>query len=201
MGAVEIKPGIYWVGAIDWAVRDFHGYITPNGTTYNNYLILDKHVTLVDTVKHDFSRIHHRQHPEPRGPREDRERRHQPHRERPCLEHRRDHGTGAERAIHITERGKKGLDRFFDTSRWKFRIVKTGRYAQHGHEDHHVPRNADAPLAGLHDELREGGQAPDQPGRLRPAPCVVGPVRRRVLRPVFACRPSNTRSGTTTPTS
>jgi flavorubredoxin len=28
--------------------------------------------------------------------------------------------------IHITERGKKGLDRFFDTSKWKFRIVKTG---------------------------------------------------------------------------
>ena len=55
MRATEIKPGIYWVGAIDWAVRDFHGYITPNGTSYNNYLILDKHVTLVDTVKHDFS--------------------------------------------------------------------------------------------------------------------------------------------------
>jgi flavorubredoxin len=55
MGAIEIKPGIYWVGAIDWAIRDFHGYITPNGTTYNNYLIRDKHVTLVDTVKHDFA--------------------------------------------------------------------------------------------------------------------------------------------------
>jgi len=55
MGAVEIKPGIFWVGAIDWAVRDFHGYVTPNGTTYNNYLILDRQITLVDTVKHDFS--------------------------------------------------------------------------------------------------------------------------------------------------
>ncbi len=54
MGAVQIKPGIYWVGAIDWAVRDFHGYITPNGTSYNNYLILDEQVTLIDTVKHDF---------------------------------------------------------------------------------------------------------------------------------------------------
>jgi flavorubredoxin len=54
MGAVEIKPGIYWIGAIDWAIRDFHGYVTPNGTTYNNYLILDRHVTLVDTVKHEF---------------------------------------------------------------------------------------------------------------------------------------------------
>ena len=55
MRTTEIKPGIHWVGAIDWAVRDFHGYVTPNGTTYNNYLILDTHVTLIDTVKHDFS--------------------------------------------------------------------------------------------------------------------------------------------------
>src|SRR5512136_744640 len=57
MKTVEIKPDIYWVGAIDWAVRDFHGYMTPNGTTYNNYLILDDKVTLLDTVKHDFSEI------------------------------------------------------------------------------------------------------------------------------------------------
>ena len=31
MKAVEIKPDIYWVGAIDWAIRDFHGYVVPNG--------------------------------------------------------------------------------------------------------------------------------------------------------------------------
>jgi len=36
MKTVEIKPDIYWVGVIDWAVRDFHGYVTPYGTTYNN---------------------------------------------------------------------------------------------------------------------------------------------------------------------
>jgi flavorubredoxin len=56
MKPVEIKPDIFWVGAIDWAVRDFHGYVTPNGTTYNNYLINDDQITLVDTVKSDFSR-------------------------------------------------------------------------------------------------------------------------------------------------
>ena len=38
MKAVEVKNRIYWVGAIDWAIRDFHGYETPRGTTYNNYL-------------------------------------------------------------------------------------------------------------------------------------------------------------------
>lgn len=52
MNTVEIKPDIYWVGGIDWDIRNFHGYITQRGTTYNAYLIMDKKITLVDTVKH-----------------------------------------------------------------------------------------------------------------------------------------------------
>lgn len=126
MKTVEIKPDIYWVGAIDWAVRDFHGYVTPNGTTYNNYLIMDDQVTLVDTVKYDFKRVTVDNiksitdiskiknvvinHIEP------------------------DHVSGIARimafapdaTIYITSKGKKGLDRHFDTSGWNFRIVKTG---------------------------------------------------------------------------
>lgn len=47
-----IKPYIYWVGGIDWDIRNFHGYSTNRGTTYNAYLIMDKKITLVDTVKH-----------------------------------------------------------------------------------------------------------------------------------------------------
>ncbi|MEA3317781.1 MAG: FprA family A-type flavoprotein, partial [Bacteroidota bacterium] len=47
----EIKPGIYWVGAIDWDIRNFHGYLTQKGTTYNAYLIIDEKITLIDTVK------------------------------------------------------------------------------------------------------------------------------------------------------
>jgi len=54
MKKVELKSGIYWVGAIDWNVRDFHGYSTPFGTTYNAYLILDEKNVLVDTVKAPF---------------------------------------------------------------------------------------------------------------------------------------------------
>ncbi len=126
MKTVEIKPDIYWVGAIDWAVRDFHGYVTPDGTTYNNYLILDEQVTLVDTVKSDFWRhtlnnikglvdpstiknlvINHI---EP------------------------DHASSIDRimsivpqaTIYITSKGKKGLDRHFDTSKWNVKIVKSG---------------------------------------------------------------------------
>jgi flavorubredoxin len=55
MKTEEIKPGIYWVGAIDWDVRNFHGYLTQRGTTYNAYLIIDEKVTLIDTVKANFS--------------------------------------------------------------------------------------------------------------------------------------------------
>ena len=33
--AVKITDRVWWVGAIDWAVRDFHGYLTSRGTTYN----------------------------------------------------------------------------------------------------------------------------------------------------------------------
>ncbi len=54
MKAHEIKPGIYWVGARDWNVRNFHGYLTQRGTTYNAFLIVDEKITLVDTVKEDF---------------------------------------------------------------------------------------------------------------------------------------------------
>jgi flavorubredoxin len=51
MKALEIKPGVYWVGAVDWDLRGFHGYKTQRGTSYNAYLIVDEKVTLVDTVK------------------------------------------------------------------------------------------------------------------------------------------------------
>jgi anaerobic nitric oxide reductase flavorubredoxin len=57
MKPIELKNDIYWVGAVDWGVRDFHGYETTRGTSYNNYLILDNEPTLIDTVKYDFADI------------------------------------------------------------------------------------------------------------------------------------------------
>ncbi len=54
MKPLEIKPNIFWVGAIDWNIRDFHGYSTYKGTTYNAFLIVDEKITLVDTVKAPF---------------------------------------------------------------------------------------------------------------------------------------------------
>ncbi|HPR18065.1 MAG TPA: FprA family A-type flavoprotein [Candidatus Cloacimonadota bacterium] len=52
MKAVEIQPGIYWVGGIDWDLRNFHGYLTQRGSTYNSYLIIDEKITLIDNVKY-----------------------------------------------------------------------------------------------------------------------------------------------------
>lgn len=51
---IRITDKVYWVGAIDWNIRDFHGYTTKRGSTYNAYLILADKVTLIDTVKAPF---------------------------------------------------------------------------------------------------------------------------------------------------
>jgi flavorubredoxin len=55
MRPVEIAKGIYDVGVIDWNIRDFHGYSTYRGTSYNAFLILDEKIALIDTVKKDYS--------------------------------------------------------------------------------------------------------------------------------------------------
>jgi len=54
MPKVTLKDGISWVGVVDWNIRDFHGYITYRGSTYNAYLIQDEKTALVDTVKYNF---------------------------------------------------------------------------------------------------------------------------------------------------
>jgi flavorubredoxin len=123
---VEVRNGIYWVGAVDWAVRDFHGYETPRGTSYNNYLILDEEPCLVDTVKHDFADImieHVREIMDPGAIKH------------VIINHiENDHATSIDRVmqltpgatVYITERGKRGLARFFDLSAWRIKTVKTG---------------------------------------------------------------------------
>ncbi len=52
--AIKISDNVYWVGAIDWSIRDFHGYGTSRGTTYNAFLITGDKNILVDTVKAPF---------------------------------------------------------------------------------------------------------------------------------------------------
>lgn len=52
--AEQIAENVYWVGAVDWNVRNFHGYQTGRGSTYNAFLVIDEKVTLIDTVKAPF---------------------------------------------------------------------------------------------------------------------------------------------------
>jgi flavorubredoxin len=54
MQPIEIAKGVFDVGVIDWNIRDFHGYSTKAGTTYNAFLILDEKIALIDTVKSHF---------------------------------------------------------------------------------------------------------------------------------------------------
>ena len=48
----EVRPGIYWVGAVDWDRRLFDALIPlPEGTSYNSYLVRGSEKTvLLDTV-------------------------------------------------------------------------------------------------------------------------------------------------------
>jgi flavorubredoxin len=48
----EIKPGVYWVGAVDWDRRLFDALIPlPDGTSYNSYLVhVSEKTALIDTV-------------------------------------------------------------------------------------------------------------------------------------------------------
>lgn len=126
MYGIEIKPDIHWVGAIDWAIRDFHGYVIPNGTTYNNYLINDEDLTLVDTVKYDFAATTLRRISGVADPARIRN---------VVINHvENDHVTSLDRimalapkaGIYITDRGRQVIERMFDTSGWDINVVKTG---------------------------------------------------------------------------
>lgn len=54
MKAVKITEKVWWVGAIDWGLKEFHGYTTHRGSTYNAFLVLADKITLIDTVKAPF---------------------------------------------------------------------------------------------------------------------------------------------------
>lgn len=126
MKAVELKKDVYWVGALDWAIRDFHGYETPRGTSYNNYLVIDDEITLIDTVKYDFAEITLKNIAGIVDPARIKN---------VIINHiENDHATSLDRVmalapeatIYITEKGKRGLERFFDLSQWKLKVVKSG---------------------------------------------------------------------------
>ena len=52
---IQITENVYWVGVIDWNVRDFHGYTTGRGTTYNSYVVQGEKTAVIDSVKAPFA--------------------------------------------------------------------------------------------------------------------------------------------------
>ncbi|HCC08081.1 MAG TPA: MBL fold metallo-hydrolase [Clostridiales bacterium] len=126
MKSVELKKNIYWVGAVDWDLRNFHGYLTQRGSSYNSYLIMDEKIVLIDSVKHylyeemlerikqivDPSKIDYII----------------------CNHVEMDHSGCIPKIIKLcpnailvtSPQGEKGLKMHYDTTDWNFQIVKSG---------------------------------------------------------------------------
>ncbi|MHC4871000.1 MAG: FprA family A-type flavoprotein [Planctomycetota bacterium] len=122
----EIKDRIFWVGYIDWPIRDFHSYKTNRGATYNSYLIMDEKNALVDTVKKPFADkliAHIREKIDP---------------EKIsyviCNHAEPDHSGSLPEIMSVCKNAelvcdkkcKEILSMHFDVSNWKFNVVKTG---------------------------------------------------------------------------
>jgi flavorubredoxin len=53
--AQEILKDVFFVGYVDWEVRNFHGYSTHKGSSYNSYLVKSgSDYILIDTVKRPY---------------------------------------------------------------------------------------------------------------------------------------------------
>ena len=125
MMATELAPGVHWVGAIDWNLREYHGYTLP-GTTYNAYLVRGEKTALIDGAyagfegevlgrvgsvcdpgEIDFLVVNHIE-----------------------MDHSGTLPAFVRRMpdipIYCTERARAGLARHYDTAGWNIRVVKTG---------------------------------------------------------------------------
>jgi len=126
MTLVELAKNVYWVGVIDWDLRDFHGYETRRGTTYNAYLIIDEKTALVDTVKYQFKTMLVENVQEIINP----EKldyvivNHVEIDHSGSLSHIIDSAKNA--TILCSPRGKDGIKKYYGADGWSFQTVKTG---------------------------------------------------------------------------
>lgn len=54
MKNLEILKDVFYVGYVDWEVRNFHGYSTNRGSSYNAYIAKGEKTVLIDTVKRQY---------------------------------------------------------------------------------------------------------------------------------------------------
>lgn len=50
----ELLKDIFFVGYVDWEIRNFHGYSTHRGSSYNAYIVKGEKTVLIDTVKRPY---------------------------------------------------------------------------------------------------------------------------------------------------
>jgi len=50
----ELLKDVFFVGYVDWEVRNFHGYSTHRGSSYNAYIVKGEKTVLIDTVKRPY---------------------------------------------------------------------------------------------------------------------------------------------------
>ncbi len=123
---MSLRDGIDWVGYVDWTVRDFHGYTTERGTTYNAYLIRGEKTALLDTVKAPYGQ-HLLQSVSALTPLHTVD-------YIVCNHAEPDHAGALPEIIAAIpsatlvcdQKCKDALSRHFDTSDWKFEVVMTG---------------------------------------------------------------------------
>ncbi|MFV0423666.1 FprA family A-type flavoprotein [Oleidesulfovibrio sp.] len=138
MKALEIKKDVFWVGAVDFDSRDFHGYsLSPQGTTYNAYVVKDEKTVLFDNVKEgflptmlcrlsqvtelekiDYIVCNHLE-PDHAG----------------CLPELIERCKPEK--IFCSPMGKRSMDAHFDTTGWPVEVVKTGDSINIGKRDIH----------------------------------------------------------------
>ena len=138
MKPVQLKEDVFWIGAVDYNKRNFHGYSrSPQGTTYNSYLITDEKNVIFDTVDHEyagamFCRLGHVIEPEKV--------------DYIVVNHTEKDHAGC--LCRLVERcrpekifssavGKKFMEAQFDTTGWPIHVVKTGDVINIGKRDIH----------------------------------------------------------------
>ena len=122
----KIVEGVHWVGFVDWTIRDFHGYVTERGSTYNSYVVVDKETAVVDSVKAPYAAnllaniaevvplaevrwvVCNHAEPDHSG-------------SLPALL-----AACPQATLVCDSKCKAALDIYYDTKAWKFKIVKTG---------------------------------------------------------------------------
>ncbi len=121
---MEIDENVYWVGVLDFPERDFHNFTTHRGLTYNSYLILDEHVTVIDGVKHKYVGDQIRKIKRYTDPKKI---------EYVVVNHiEPDHSSGLPELAKIanptfvcTKKAKEGLEKYYNAD-WNFKVVRSG---------------------------------------------------------------------------